>query len=82
MKNMSQVIMMHRKHSGLSRNALADIAGVGKTVLYDIEHGKETVRFDSLKRVLDALNIKIVLDSPVMDYIKNSIKKEMNNEKS
>lgn len=57
----------HRKQSGLTRLALAELAGVGKTVVYDIEHGKETVRFSTLRRVLDVLNIAIELSSPLMN---------------
>lgn len=67
--DIGHVVMLHRKHSGLSRLELADIAGVGKTVIYDIEHGKETVQFSSLKKVLDALNIKIRLESPAMEFL-------------
>lgn len=62
------VVTLHRKHSGLSRLELADIAGVGKTAIYDIEHGKKTVQFSSLKKVLDALNIKIRLESPALEF--------------
>lgn len=41
---MSDIILFHRKESGLTRNQLADLAGVGKTVIYDIEKGKETIQ--------------------------------------
>ena len=57
----------HRKLSGLSQTELAKLAGVGKTVVFDIEHGKESVRFDTLKKVLVALNITFVLQSPVLE---------------
>lgn len=67
--DIGHVVMLHRKYSGLSRLELADIAGVGKTVIYDIEHGKETVQFTSLKKVLDALNIKIRLESPALEFL-------------
>ncbi len=40
----NEIVLFHRKKSGLSRNQLADLAGVGKTVIYDIEKGKETMR--------------------------------------
>jgi len=53
---------------------LADLAGVGKTVIFDIENGKETIRFSTLQKVLDVLNIKISFTSPLM--------KELSNEKS
>ncbi len=66
MTDIGDMIRYHRKRAGLSRVDLATIAGVGKTVIYDIEHGKETVQFRSLARVLDALNISISFDSPLM----------------
>ena len=69
----SDIVLFHRKKSGLSRNQLADLAGVGKTVIYDIEKGKETIRFLTLQKVLNALNIIITFTSPLM---------EMRNEKS
>ena len=65
----SDVVLFHRKKSGLSRNQLADLAGVGKTVIYDIEKGKETIRFSTLQKVLNALNIKIIFTSPLMEAL-------------
>ena len=66
MQQIGRVVTEHRKAAGLSRADLADLAGVGKTALFDLEHGKATVRFETLRRVLDALNISINLDSPLM----------------
>ena len=43
------------------------MAGVGKTVVFDIEKGKETVQFKSIINVLKALNISIELNSPLMN---------------
>lgn len=63
---LSRLIKFHRKHSGLSQLELANLAGVGKTVIYDLEKGKPTVQFDTLTKVLNALNIKIVFVSPLM----------------
>lgn len=65
----SEIILIHRKESGLTRNQLADLAGVGKTVIYDIERGKETIQFSTLQKVLKALNIKIVFTSPLMEVL-------------
>lgn len=62
----SEIVLFHRKKSGLTRNQLADLAGVGKTVIYDIENGKETIRYSTLQKVLKALNIKINFSSPLM----------------
>lgn len=67
--NISDIVWFHRKKSGLSRIQLADLAGVGKTVIYDIEKGKETIRFSTLQKVLKALNIKITFTSPLMEVV-------------
>jgi y4mF family transcriptional regulator len=64
---LGDVVLFHRKKSGLTRNQLADLAGVGKTVIFDIEKGKETIRFSTLQKVLKALNIKITFSSPLME---------------
>jgi HTH-type transcriptional regulator/antitoxin HipB len=66
---LNEIVLFHRKKSGLSRNQLADLAGVGKTVFYDIEKGKETIRFSTLQKVLTALNIKINFTSPLMEVL-------------
>jgi y4mF family transcriptional regulator len=65
--DLKNIIKNHRKISGLTQAELAKLAGVGKTVIFDIEHGKETVQFDTLKKVFAALNIKLMLQSPVLD---------------
>ena len=68
-QELSEAIRMHRKAAKLSRVQLAELAGVGKTVIYDIEKGKESVQFDILRKILKVLNIKIVLTSPLMDNL-------------
>ncbi len=66
-RNIADAVKMHRKAAGLSRVRLAEMAGVGKTVIYDIEKGKESVQLDTLRKILKVLNIKITLTSPLMD---------------
>lgn len=73
MEQLGDLIRCHRKKSGLTQKQLADLAGVGKTVVFDIEHGKESVQFDSLKKICDALNITIRLESPIMELCKEKI---------
>ena len=70
-QELAEVIRLHRKAAKLSRVQLAELAGVGKTVVYDIEKGKESVQLDTLRKILKVLNIKIVLTSPLMDNIIN-----------
>jgi y4mF family transcriptional regulator len=69
---LSEIVRLHRKQAGLTQKGLADLAGVGKTVIYDIESGKETVQLDTVKKILAVLNIKIKFDSPLMKLIKSS----------
>ena len=66
---LNEIVLLHRKQSGLTRNQLADLAGVGKTVIYDIEKGKETIRLSTLQKVLRALNIKISFAGPLMEAL-------------
>jgi HTH-type transcriptional regulator / antitoxin HipB len=68
-QELAEVIRMHRKAAKLSRVQLAELAGVGKTAIYDIEKGKESVQLDTLRKILRVLNIKIVLTSPFMDNL-------------
>ena len=70
--NIAEIILFHRDRAGLSRNQLAELAGVGKTVIFDIERGKKSVRYDTLLRVLNALNIKIHFDSPLMEVFRET----------
>lgn len=70
-------IRLHRKAAGLSQLQLAELAGVGKTVVFDIEKGKESVQLDKLRKILKVLNIKVQLVSPIMDNLQI-----MTNEKS
>lgn len=69
---LSEVIRMHRKKSGLTQKGLADLAGVGKTVIYDIEKGKETIQMDTIKKILSVLNIKIKFESPLMKLMETA----------
>ncbi|AOW51146.1 TPA: type II toxin-antitoxin system Y4mF family antitoxin [Legionella pneumophila subsp. pneumophila] len=60
----ANLVHYYRKHSGLSQQELARLAGVGKTVIYDIEKGKESVRLNTLLKVLDVLNIQMKFETP------------------
>ena len=71
MNDLKNIVRHHRRLSGLSQAELAKLAGVGKTVVFDIEHGKESVQFDTLKKVLAALNIKLSLQSPILKRREN-----------
>ena len=77
MDSIGKMVLFHRQKSGLSRMKLAEISGISKTVIYDIEHGKSSVQFNSINKVLQTLNIKIRFESPLMKTFE-----EIKNEKS
>jgi transcriptional regulator with XRE-family HTH domain len=65
-EEVGRVVGFHRKQAGLTQKGLGDLAGIGKTAVFDIEHGKATVRMDTLMKVLAVLNIRVVFQSPLM----------------
>lgn len=71
-EKLGSVVKYHRKRSGLSQLELADLAGIGKTVVFDMEKGKETVKLNTILKVLKVLNISLRLESP---FIKEFLEK-------
>lgn len=63
--NLSEIVFFHRKKSGLTQKQLATLAGVGKNVIYELESGKQTIRLDTLLKILTILNIEIDFRSPL-----------------
>ena len=70
-QKLNDIVKRHRKLSGLTQAQVAKLAGVGKTVVYDIEHGKESVQYDTLMKVLRVLNVSISFQSPLSSSGKN-----------
>ena len=66
-KTLAGIIRKHRKAAKISQLQLAEMAGIGKTVVFDIEKGKETIKLNTLRKILKVLNIKVHLVSPLMD---------------
>jgi len=70
-KELATLIRMHRKAAKLTQLQLAELAGVGKTVVFDIEKGKETVKLNTLRKILKVLNMEIQLTSPLLNNQKS-----------
>lgn len=68
---LADILRKHRKMAGLSQQQLAELAGVGKTVVFDLEKGKETIQLNTLRKILHVLNIKVQLTSPMMNQVIN-----------
>ena len=63
--DLGTLIKDHRKKAGLTQLELANLAGVGKTTVFDIEKNKESIRWNNLLAVLQVLNIKVAFKSPL-----------------
>ena len=74
--SIGRAVRFHRKKSELSQLELANLAGVGKTVIFDVEKGKNTVRCSTLAKIFRVLNIRIRLESPLMDRFEETANEE------
>jgi len=67
-----EIIRLHREKANLTQLELAELSGVGKTVIFDIEKGKSTVKLETLLKIFRSLNISVALGSPIIDALVNS----------
>lgn len=63
--SLAELILQTRKRAKLTQAELAELAGAGRTVIWDLEHGKLTVRLETLLKVLAPLNIDLFARSPI-----------------
>ncbi len=62
-----ELIRYHRKRSGLTQIQLAELADVGKNLVYELESGKKSIRLYNLLKILQVLNIDLDFSSPLRD---------------
>jgi y4mF family transcriptional regulator len=68
---LADIILFHRKRSGLTQQELAELAGVGKNMVYELEKGKQSIRLDNLLKILHVLNVELDFQSPLREaYLK------------
>lgn len=63
-KNLSELIKTTRKKAGLTQIELAELAGVGKTLIFNIENGRINAQFENLLEIFRVLNIKLMVEAP------------------
>ena len=71
-ENLSKTIKWHRKRCKINQQELADIAGIGRASVQRLEKN-HSVELDTLLKVLHVLNIKVLLDSPLMNEFAKEI---------
>ena len=72
MEEIGQTIRKVRKVSGMTQLELAQLAGVGKASVFDVEKGKETVQLKTIMLIFNALNITLTVQTPMDDYDEKS----------
>ncbi|MFO7948986.1 MAG: helix-turn-helix domain-containing protein [Candidatus Fermentibacteraceae bacterium] len=75
MRRAGGLVRHHRRKAGLTQLELADLAGVGKTTVFDIEHGKASVQIDSLLAVMDVLSMRMEIGGPFVEEYDGSAAK-------
>jgi y4mF family transcriptional regulator len=60
-QELGRIVREQRKGLSLTQTELAVHAGVGLAFLYELEHGKPTVRLDKVLAVLKALGLSVSL---------------------
>ncbi len=63
-KNLPEIVKTTRKRAGLTQLELAELAGVGKTLIFNIENGRINAQFENLLQIFRVLNIKITIETP------------------
>lgn len=67
MISLSSLIRFHRREAGLSQIALAELAGVSRRVVQDVESGEEGISWKNLCAILRTLNITLEPQGPMVD---------------
>jgi transcriptional regulator with XRE-family HTH domain len=60
--SLGSAIRHYRQQAGLSQAELADLTGLNRTYLSDLERGKETEQVRRILRVLKQLGVRMTLD--------------------
>jgi len=75
-KMIGDMIRFHRKKAGISQKELADLAELGKTVIFDLEKGRSNSRIDTLLKILNVLNIRLEFKSPLIEMWRKQYEKD------
>lgn len=62
-----KAVRKHREAAGMSQERLADLAGIHRTYIGDVERGERNVGLVNIQRIASALGIKVSDLTATMD---------------
>ncbi len=66
-KDLGGLVAFHRKKANLTQIQLAELAGVSRFIVQEIEAGKGRTTWKHLEAVLEALNLRLEPRGPLVD---------------
>ena len=67
--DLAAAVRLRRKALGLRQDELAALAGVSTRFVHTLESGKQTVRLDAMRAVLDVLGLQLHAVGPGIDVV-------------
>jgi HTH-type transcriptional regulator/antitoxin HipB len=64
---LGSLVSFHRKKAGLTQMQLAELAGVSRFIVQELEAGKGRTTWKHLESVLQALNLRFEPSGPLVD---------------
>ena len=71
-EQLGHLISFHRKKAGLTQVGLAELAGISRSVVQDLEAGKGRTVWMHVEAILNILNIELQPVGPLVDEWKQS----------
>lgn len=65
-EDLASLIEFHRKRAGLSQIHLAEMAGISRSVVQDVEAGKGRITWHNLQSILAVLNLTLEPSGPLV----------------
>jgi HTH-type transcriptional regulator/antitoxin HipB len=66
---LGELVRKRRKRLGLSQAEAAVLAGVGSRLVYEVEHGSQSVQLDKLIRLLNTLGLHVAVRPGAADSV-------------
>lgn len=64
-ENIANSLKEYRKSNGLTQQDIADLAGVSRKAINELEQGKDTIQFKIVLKVLAVTDLRLTLEGGV-----------------